>query len=152
MEMRGETRTPAESAVVQLVFGTIVTGSYERMWPIRSNDWTGRRSNQFGSSGVCRRCYVISKDPSGVAEMLEVLEDFVDWSKMEVNINKCAIASYLRDMNRHRCSLALNLEFKGQPTPNPTLAQSLKYLGTAVAPRRTVKLESAEARLTEMKI
>jgi hypothetical protein len=48
--------------------------------------------------------------------------------------------------------LALNLEFKGQPIPNLTLAQSLKYLGTAVVPRRTVKLEAGEARLTEMKI
>jgi hypothetical protein len=78
METRDETRMPAESAVVQLVFGTIATGSYERMWPIRSNDWTNRRSNQFGSSGICRRCYFISKDSSGVAEMLEVLDDFVD--------------------------------------------------------------------------
>jgi hypothetical protein len=94
---------------------------------------------------------VISKDPSGVAEMLEVLEDFVDWSKMEANVKKCATASYLRNMNRHRCTLALNLEFEGQPLPNLTLAQSLKYLGTAVAPRRTVKLEAAEAKLTETK-
>jgi hypothetical protein len=94
----------------------------------------------------------ISKDPSGVAEMLQVLEDCVYWSKMEVNVKKCATASYLRDMNRHRCSLTANLEFKGQPIPSLTLAQSLKYLGTAVAPRRTVKLEAPEAKLIEMKI
>jgi hypothetical protein len=94
----------------------------------------------------------IPKDPSGAAEMLQVLKDFVDWSKMELNAKKCATASYLRDMNRRRYSLAANLEFKGQPIPNLTLAQSLKYLGTAVAPRRTVELEAAEAKLTEMKI
>jgi hypothetical protein len=58
----------------------------------------------------------------------------------------------LKDMNRHRCSLAANLNFKGQPIPNLTLAQLLKYLGTAIAPRRTVRLEATEARLTEMKI
>jgi hypothetical protein len=84
--------------------------------------------------------------------MLEVLEDFVDWPKMEVNVKKCAAASYLKDTNRHRCSLAANLNFKGQPIPNLTLAQSLKYLGTAIAPRRTVRLEATEAKLTEMKI
>jgi hypothetical protein len=39
-----------------------------------------------------------------------------------------------------------------QQIPNLTLAQSLKYLGTAIAPRRTVKLEAAETKLTEMKI
>jgi hypothetical protein len=44
------------------------------------------------------------------------------------------------------------LEFKYQPIPNLTFAQSPKYLGTAVAPRRTVKLEAAETKLTEMKI
>jgi hypothetical protein len=87
-----------------------------------------------------------------VKKMLEILEDFVDWSRMEVNVKKCATASYLKDMNRHRCSLAANLNFKGQQIPNLMLAQSLKYLGTAIAPRRTVKLEAAEAKLTEMKI
>jgi hypothetical protein len=94
----------------------------------------------------------ISDNPNGVTKMLEVLEDFVDWSKIEVNMKKCATASYLKDMNRHRCSLAANLNFKGQLIPNLTLARLLKYLGTAIAPRRTVKLEATEAKLTEMKI
>jgi ribosomal protein L27 len=94
----------------------------------------------------------VSKGPEGVSTMLGVLESFVDWSRMEVNVKKCATASYLRDVNRHRCSLSRNLEFKNQPIPNLTLAQSLKYLGTAVAARRTVKLEAAEAKLTEMKV
>jgi hypothetical protein len=93
----------------------------------------------------------ISKDANGVAAMLQVLEEFVDWSRMEVNVKKCATASSLRDGNRHRCSLADNLVFKGQANPNLTLAQSLKYLGTAVAARRTVKLEAVEAKLTEMR-
>jgi hypothetical protein len=48
--------------------------------------------------------------------------------------------------------MSTNLNFKGQQIPNVTLAQSLKYLGTAIAPRRTVKLEAAEAKLTETKI
>jgi hypothetical protein len=94
----------------------------------------------------------ISDSPDGVKKMLEILEDFVDWSRMEVNVKNCATVSYLKDMNRHRCSLATNLNFKGQQSPDLTLAQSLKYLGTAIAPRRTVKLEAAEAKLTEMKI
>jgi hypothetical protein len=94
----------------------------------------------------------ISNSPEGVEQMLQVLEEFVDWSRMEVNVKKCATASYLRDMNRHRCSLTRSLNFKGQQIPNLTLAQSLKYLGTAVAPRRTVKLEAAKTKITEMKI
>jgi hypothetical protein len=34
----------------------------------------------------------ISDDPNGVTKMLEVLENFVDWSKMKVNVKKCATA------------------------------------------------------------
>jgi hypothetical protein len=88
----------------------------------------------------------ISDNPNGVTKTLEVLEDFVDWSKMEVNVKECATASCLKDMNRHRYNS------KGQPIPNLTLAQSLKYLGTAIAPRRTVRFGATEAKLTEMKI
>jgi hypothetical protein len=36
----------------------------------------------------------ISNDSNRVVEMLKVLEDFVDWSKMEVNVKKCGTASY----------------------------------------------------------
>jgi hypothetical protein len=86
----------------------------------------------------------ISDNRNRVTKMLEVLKDFVDWSKMEVNVKKCATASYLKDMDRHRCILASNLNFKGQPISNLMLAQSLKYLGTAIAPRRTVRLEATE--------
>jgi hypothetical protein len=48
--------------------------------------------------------------------------------------------------------LAESLKFNQQDIPNLTLAQSLKYLGTAVAARRKVKLEAMTAKLTEMKI
>jgi hypothetical protein len=67
--------------------------------------------------------------------MIEILETFVNWSRMEVNVNKCAAAWDMLDANRHRCTLAENLEFNGQPIPSLTLADSLKYLGTAIAAR-----------------
>jgi hypothetical protein len=71
---------------------------------------------------------------------------------MEVTVKKCMTASCLIDVNRHRCSLAESLKFNQQEYPNLTLVQSLKYLGTAVAARRKVKLEAMTAKLTEMKI
>jgi hypothetical protein len=94
----------------------------------------------------------ISKTADGIKAMLGVLQRFVDWSKMEVNAKKCATASYMIDGNHHRSSLAENLKFKNQDITNLTLAQSLKYLGTAVAPRRGVKLEAIEAKLTEVRV
>jgi hypothetical protein len=54
--------------------------------------------------------------------MLGVLKQFVDWSKMEINVKKCLIASYLVDGNRDDCSLRESLMFKNQAIPNPTLA------------------------------
>jgi hypothetical protein len=54
--------------------------------------------------------------------------------------------------NNHRCSLGQSLEFKGAEIPNLTLAESLKYLGTAVGARRTIKLEAAGAKLSEMRV
>jgi 3-dehydroquinate dehydratase len=94
----------------------------------------------------------ISNKAFGIEKMLEVLESFVNWSQMEVNVKKCATASYVLDSRHHRSSLAEKLTFKGQEIPNLTLAESLKYLGTAVSARRTVKLEAVEAKLTEMKV
>jgi hypothetical protein len=94
----------------------------------------------------------ISQEPEGIQEMLETLGRFVEWSQMEVNAKKCATASYMIDEQRHRSTLTANLQFKGNAIPNLTMKESLKYLGTAVAARRTVKLEAIEAKLEEMKI
>jgi hypothetical protein len=71
---------------------------------------------------------------------------------MEVNVKKWATASYLIDRYRHKCSLAENLRFKGQDIPNLTLAESLKYLGTAASGRRKVKPEAIMTKLTEVKV
>jgi hypothetical protein len=94
----------------------------------------------------------ISREPKGIREMLKVLEDFVNWSRMEVGVQKCVTPSYLIDTNRHRCSLAESPKSNQQDIPNLTLAQLLKYLGTTVAARRKVKLEVMAAKFTEMKI
>jgi hypothetical protein len=64
---------------------------------------------------------------------------------MEANVKKYATASYLNDVYEHRCNLSENWKLTNQAIPNLTLAQSLKYLGTAVAPRRRVKLGAVEA-------
>jgi hypothetical protein len=94
----------------------------------------------------------ISKTAEDIGKMLRILERFVNWSKMEVNVKKCATISYLCDGNRRQSSLTYNFTFKDQEILNLTLAQSLKYLGTSVMARRTVKLETIKAKLIEIKI
>jgi hypothetical protein len=82
--------------------------------------------------------------------MLTKLENFTEWSRMEINVSKCATASYLIDEQRHRCILEVNFRLTNEPVPNLTMSQSLKYLGTAVAARRTVKLQTVEGKVTEI--
>jgi hypothetical protein len=94
----------------------------------------------------------ISRESRDIEVMLEILEEFVRWSRMEMKVRKCMTVSYMLDGNHHRCSLANNLTFQGQIIPNLTLAESLKYLGTPVAARRTVKLEAVGSKLTEKNI
>jgi hypothetical protein len=95
---------------------------------------------------------LISREPEGVQRMLEGLEAFLGWPRMEVNVKKCATALSIQEETRHRCSSRGDLMFKGRPIPDLTLAHSSKYLGTAVAARRQVKFETVEAKLTEMKM
>jgi hypothetical protein len=94
---------------------------------------------------------LISETEEGMKEILKSLELFTVWSKMDVNVKKCATASYMLDQEGHRCTLNQNLRFMGQDIPNLPLDQSLKYLGTAVAARRNVKLRSTAAVFDEMK-
>jgi hypothetical protein len=94
---------------------------------------------------------LVSEKPEDLQEMLQTLEEFTEWSRMEVNTKKCTTASYMLDRMRHRCALRANLKFRGQQIPNLTMTQSMRYLGTAVAARRTVKLESVRGKIIEMK-
>jgi hypothetical protein len=94
---------------------------------------------------------LISERPEGIESMLKSLEIFTKWSKMEVNVKKCSTASYLLNDHGHRCSLTNCFKFQNQDIPNLTLSQSLKYLGTAVAARRNVKLHATISKFDEMK-
>jgi hypothetical protein len=94
----------------------------------------------------------VSRSARDMQTMLGKLEEFERWAGMEVNVDKCATASYAMDAQGHRCTIEHPVRIRGQGIRNLTLAQSLKYLGTAVAARRTVKLQAVETKLTEMRV
>jgi hypothetical protein len=94
----------------------------------------------------------ISNKAIGIRKTLSVLESFVEWSHMEVNVNNCATASYILDAGHYHRSFPEQLISKNHEIRNLALAESLKYLGTAVSARGTVKLEALEAKLTAMKV
>jgi hypothetical protein len=95
---------------------------------------------------------LISERPEGIESMLKSLGAFVKWAKMEVNAKKCSAATYLLDSKGHRCSMSKTLRFNGQEIPNLTLNQSVKYLGTPVTARKTVKLQAVSEKITEIEI
>jgi hypothetical protein len=94
----------------------------------------------------------ISDDPRGIDQMLRVLDDFTAWSRMEINVKKCATASYVYDDDKRRTFLDGCFTFRGQEIPNLTTADSMRYLGAPISARRTVRLKSPKFKLKEMEI
>jgi hypothetical protein len=93
-----------------------------------------------------------SERPWSVQEMLSMLETYVQWARMEVNVAKCAMLSHLIDGNNHRCTPDQELMFTGQGISNLMMAQLLEYLGIAVSTRGKVRLEAATVKSAEMDI
>jgi hypothetical protein len=139
-----------EPTAVQSLFGTFIAGSQGQMRELWAFVSRNEDQIEFTVQAYADDVILISRKAEGIEKMLGVLERFVDRSKIEVTVKEYATASYLIDTNQRRVSLANRSMFKGQPIPNLTLAQSLKYLGTPVTARKTVKLEAVEPKLTEM--
>jgi hypothetical protein len=95
---------------------------------------------------------LISQEVEGIEPMMMTLEEFVRWSRMEINVTKCATASYVLDDEQHRSSLNRCFQFQGEENPNLTLSTSLKYLGTVVVARKTVTLEIFNRKLATWRL
>jgi hypothetical protein len=93
---------------------------------------------------------LLSQHREGIERQLEILKDYVDWSRTNVNVGKSGTSSFVLDENGHRSTLAEPFMFKGEAIPNFTRAQSVKYLGTPVAARRNTKLKSSQEVIQQM--
>jgi hypothetical protein len=94
----------------------------------------------------------ISECEDGIAQMLSVLEGFTEWSRMEVNVSKCATASHVFDEDGRRAFLNTCFKFRGEEIPTLTTAESMRYLDAPISARRSVKLKSVKFKLGEMEI
>jgi hypothetical protein len=142
LEARSQAGMPAQPITLQPLSRTAVSSSRdesERLWAFVGPEEAEHRIG-FLIQAYADDVIFISRTVPGMKRILIKIEEFARWSKMEVNVKKCATASYLIDINRHRYCLAENLELNGAPIDNLILAESLKYLGTIVAARRTVRL------------
>jgi hypothetical protein len=76
----------------------------------------------------------------------------MDESMMEINMSKCAAASYISDENRRRTYLDDTFQFRKEGIPNFMTPESMRYLSALIAARRTIKLRSAKLSLKAMEI
>jgi uncharacterized C2H2 Zn-finger protein len=93
----------------------------------------------------------ISNRREGNEKMLDTLEAFTRWARMEVNNKKCETSSYIIDDQGHRRSIAEALRFRGEEIPNLTFAQSMKYLGVAVGAHQTIKFKAVKPKFRAMR-
>jgi hypothetical protein len=94
----------------------------------------------------------ISESEDGITQMLQILDQFVEWSRIEINVSKCATASYIYDENKQQTYLDDSFQFRGETIPDLTIAESIRYLDAPIAARRIVKLKSAKFKLNEMEV
>jgi hypothetical protein len=105
--------------------------------------------NGFIAQRYSNDIILIARKSENIEKMLEVRENFMNWSQIEGDVKKCATASFLLDINIRRCSLRDQLRFKGRDILDLTFEKSPKYLGTPVAAQCSVKLEAVETKLSE---
>jgi hypothetical protein len=62
----------------------------------------------------------VSRSAGDMETMLGKLEEFESWAGMEVNVDKCAIASFRIDVQGHRCGIEHPVQIRGQDIWNLT--------------------------------
>jgi hypothetical protein len=93
-----------------------------------------------------------SESEDGITQMFQVLDRFVAWSRMEINVSKCATASYIYDENRRQTYRDGSFQFRGEMIANLTTAESMKYLGVPIVAPRTATPKSAKGQRKERKV
>jgi hypothetical protein len=43
-----------------------------------------------------------SERENGITRIFQIMDQFVEWSRMEINVSRCATMSYISDENRRR--------------------------------------------------
>jgi hypothetical protein len=86
MEERCEARVPTKRTVVQSMSGTITPGSRKEMLECRAFVGQANEKIVFTVQAYADDVIFISKEPKGIRKVLQVLEQFVDWSQMKVNV------------------------------------------------------------------
>jgi hypothetical protein len=81
---------------------------------------------KFAAQVYANDMVFFSECPEGIFEMVQVLNEFNQWSRMEFNMPKCAKALHIYDENKRPAYLKACFRFRGEDIPNLTRKEWLR--------------------------
>jgi hypothetical protein len=86
-----------ESTTIQFVPGTTFSGDPDSESRMRCNCKVGDDHIEFSFQEYADDVVLISQEAEGIEAMMRTLEEFIKWSRMEINGTKSATISYFLD-------------------------------------------------------
>lgn len=86
---------------------------------------------------------LFSDNERNMNDLLKVVENFLSYSKLRINHNKCRITS-IGNRDNKRVTLDSQFQIGGTPLPSTNLDDGIEYLGTCISNNRSKRLKSAE--------
>ena len=112
--------------------------------------WNNKTVN-FNVLAYADDLLLISDSRQGMSNILKTCEMFCNFSKMELAPNKCCSVGYIWT-NNNRASLKQPFRIGDEFVPFVDIDTSIKYLGSPVAARKIVKLNSSEEFCNKFKV
>ena len=92
---------------------------------------------------------LFSEKREEMEDILQTVQEFLNYSKLKVNVNKCKMMSYILS-NGRRYFEEENFTLGSQPIPNATLEDNIRYLGTDVTTASSIRINGTEHVINEM--
>ena len=109
------------------------------------------RDIKVGVQAYADDVLLFSENREGMERNIQILEAFIRYAKLEVNVNKCKSMSYIINDQGHRDFDNDPFLIYGQPVPTTTLAEGVEYLGTTTAATNHVREHGTTEIIKEVK-
>ena len=93
---------------------------------------------------------LFAEDREGMERNISILEQFLQYSKLEVNCSKCHSLSYIINENNNRDYDNVPFQINGQDVHCTTLAEGIQYLGTTTAATNRIREHGTDETINEV--
>ena len=109
-----------------------------------------------GDSSVTVQAYaddviLFAETRSGMIRNLQIVEQYLGYSKLEVNSSKCHSVSYILNEENHRDFDKTPFTICGDEIKMSTLAEGIKYLGVTTAATNSIRVHGTEDVINNVK-